>query len=84
MAIANSTGAPAVVYNDNPAATQVGAWTEWAIALQTFADQGIDLKDVDRIAIGVGTKGNITAPGGAGKMLFDDIRLYQSIEASAE
>jgi hypothetical protein len=84
VAIANRTGAPIVVYNDNPAATQVGVWTEWAITLQTFADQGIDLSDVDRIAIGIGTKGNTTTPSGAGKMLFDDIRLYKSIEAAAE
>jgi hypothetical protein len=84
VALSNRTGNPAVVYNDNPAATQVGAWTEWVIVLQTFADQGINLSDVDRIAIGIGTKGNTTTPGGAGKMLFDDIRLYKPIEAAAE
>ena len=65
------------------AATQIGAWTEWAIALQTFTDQGIDLTDVDRIAIGIGTRGNTTTAGGAGKMIFDDIRLYP-MENTAE
>jgi hypothetical protein len=25
----------------------------------------------------LGTKGNMTAPGGSGKMYFDDIRLYR-------
>ena len=67
-----------VIYHDDPAATQTGSWTEWVIRLQDFADQGIDLTDVNAIAIGVGTKGNITTAGGAGKMFFDDIRLYRS------
>jgi hypothetical protein len=66
-----------VVYHDDPAATQIGAWTKWVIPLQSFADQGIDLTDVDKIAIGVGTRGNMTTPGGAGKMFIDDIRLYK-------
>jgi hypothetical protein len=47
------------------------------IPLQAFADQGIDLSDVDTIAIGLGTRGNMTTPGGSGKMYFDDIRLYR-------
>ena len=81
VAIANITGTPVAVYYDNPAATQIAAWTEWTIELQTFTDQGIDLTNVDRIAIGIGTQGNMTAAGGSGKMLFDDIRLYKTVEA---
>jgi hypothetical protein len=77
VAIANNTGELAIVVHDDPAATQIGAWTEWVIPLQSFADQGIDLTDVDRIAIGVGTQGNMTTPGGVGKMFFDDLRLYR-------
>ncbi len=77
VAVSNSTGEPAIVYHDDPAATQIEVWTEWVIALQNFADQGIDLTDVDRIAIGVGTRGNITIPGGSGKIFIDDIRLTQ-------
>ena len=77
VAISNSTGTPAVVVHDDPAATTIDIWTEWIIPLQTFADQGIVLTDVDRVAIGLGTKGNTTIPGGSGKMFIDDIRLYQ-------
>jgi hypothetical protein len=77
VAVSNSAGAPAVVVHDDPAAAQIDTWTEWVIPLQAFADQGIDLADVDRIAIGLGTKGNITVPGGAGKMFIDDIGLYR-------
>jgi hypothetical protein len=75
VAVANRTGSPAVVTHDDPAAAQLGAWTKWIVPLQAFADQGIDLTDVDRIMVGLGTKGNLTTPGGAGKMYFDDIRL---------
>ncbi len=80
VAIANKTGAPVVVAHDNPAAAQLGAWTEWVVPLQTFAGQGIDLTDIDRIIIGLGTRGNLTTPGGAGKIFFDDIRLCRSIQ----
>ena len=78
------TGQPAVVVHVDPAAAQFDTWTEWVIPLQAFADQGIDLTDVDRIAIGLGTKGNMTIPGGSGNMVFDDIRLYRSREAASE
>ena len=84
VAVSNATGQPAVVVNDDPTAAQVDTWTEWVIPLQAFADQGIVLTNVDRIAIGLGTKGNMTTPGGSGKMFFDDARLYGPREAAAE
>jgi len=77
VAVSNSTGTPAVVVHDDANAAQIDTWTEWVIPLQVFAEQGIVLTDVDRIAIGLGTQGNMTIPGGSGKMYFDDIRLYQ-------
>jgi hypothetical protein len=76
VAVSNSAGTPAVVVHDDPAAATIDTWTEWVIPLQAFADQGVDLTDVDRIAIGFGTRGNLTVPGGSGRVLFDDIRLY--------
>jgi hypothetical protein len=66
----------AVVYHDDPAVTQAGSWTEWITDLQGFADQGVDLTNVDTITIGFGTKDS-PAAGGTGEMLFDDIRLYR-------
>jgi len=77
VAVSNNAGAPAVVYHDDPAAATIDAWTEWIIPLQSFSDLGINLSDIDRIAIGLGTQGNLTTPGGSGKMYFDDIRLYR-------
>jgi hypothetical protein len=77
VAVSNSAGEPAAVVHDDPAAANIDTWTEWVIPLQAIADQGIVLTDVDSIAIGLGTQGNMTTPGGSGKMYIDDIRLYQ-------
>ena len=77
VAVSNSNGTTAVIYHDNPDASVTDTWTEWLISLQDLENQGLVLTDVDRIAIGIGTKGNITTPGGSGKMYFDDIRLYR-------
>ena len=82
MALSNKTGTPVVEVHDDPAASNIDTWTEWIIPLQTFGDQGIVLTDVDKIAIGLGTKGNMTTPGGLGKMYIDDVRLYQPGEAA--
>jgi hypothetical protein len=82
VAVSNSAGAPVVVVNDDPAAAQIDTWTEWVIPLSVFSDQGINLTNVDKIAIGLGTKGNMSVPGGSGKMYIDDIRLYQPREAA--
>jgi hypothetical protein len=82
VAVSNSAGAPAIVVHDDPAAANITTWTEWIIPLQVFADQGVALTNVDRIAIGLGTRGNMTIPGGSGKMFFDDIRLYRPRDAA--
>jgi len=65
----------AIVTNGNPNAAQVDTWTEWNIDLQAFADQGVNLANVNTIALGLGNKKNPLA-GGSGTMYFDDIRLY--------
>ncbi len=78
VAIANRTGAPVVKYygdpEPDPSASLIDTWTEWNIDLRDFA--GIDLADVNSIAIGMGNRNN-TQPSGSGKMYFDDIRLYR-------
>jgi hypothetical protein len=65
----------AVVNNDNPDAALITRWTEWNIDLQAFADQGVNLANVNSITLGLGNRSNPVA-GGAGMMYFDDIRLY--------
>jgi len=76
VALSNSTGEPALIYNNDPNAAQIDTWTEWVIPLQEFADKGVDLTDIDRIAIGFGDKDNPQQNSRAGTMYFDDIRLY--------
>jgi len=71
----------AVVNHDNPNAAQINKWTEWNIDLQVFADQGVDLTNVNTIALGLGNKKNPVA-GGSGTMYFDDIRLYPPPETT--
>ncbi len=65
----------AVVSHDNPNAAQIDKWTKWDIPLQAFADQGVNLANVNTIGLGFGDRNNPVA-GGSGKMYFDDIRLY--------
>ncbi|MCP4612713.1 MAG: hypothetical protein GY845_28800 [Planctomycetes bacterium] len=66
----------AVVTNDNPNAAQIGIWTRWTIDLTRFADQGVNLVNVNTITLGFGNRTNPVA-GGTGMVFFDDIRLYQ-------
>ena len=66
----------AVVTHDNPNTAQLDQWTEWTIDLQRFADQGVNLANVNTIGIGFGNRNNPQA-GGSGTVYFDDIRLYQ-------
>jgi len=72
MYVALNGGTP--VYHTDPKAAQAARWTEWVIDLQAF--QGVILTNVNTITIGFGTKGS-PAAGGAGKVYFDDIRLYR-------
>ncbi|MFZ2147672.1 MAG: hypothetical protein WAV28_10685, partial [Sedimentisphaerales bacterium] len=65
----------AVVVHDNPNASLINDWTEWPIDLQAFADQGVNLANINTIALGLGNKKNPVA-GGSGTMYFDDICLY--------
>ena len=66
----------AVVYHDNPNAAQIATWTQWTIDLQEFADQGVNLANVNTITIGFGDKNNLQA-GGSGTLFIDDLRLYR-------
>ena len=77
VAVANSTGTPAVVYHDDPDASATDTWTKWIIPLQKFADQGVNLTNVDSITIGFGDKNNLH-PGGSGIVFFDDIGVGRS------
>jgi hypothetical protein len=64
----------AAVVNSDTNAVRRDVWTQWYIPLQTFADKGVNLADVNTIALGFGDKAS-PKPGGSGTMYFDDIRL---------
>jgi len=78
VSLANSNGTPAVVANDNADAATTTDWTEWVIDLQKFAEKGVNLADVDKIAIGLGATGDAAAAGGKGTVFIDDITLIRS------
>ncbi len=65
----------AVVSHGNPNVALIDDWVQWNIDLQAFADQGVNLANVNTISLGLGNKQNPVA-GGSGVMYFDDIRLY--------
>jgi hypothetical protein len=76
VAISNSSGVPAIVVHDDANAAQSRGWMQWDIPLQAFADQGISMSNVDKMAIGLGSKGGASV-GGSGTVYIDDIRLYR-------
>jgi len=65
----------AVVTNDDSEAATKRSWTQWNIDLPRFADQGVNLANVNSITLGFGNRNNPVA-GGSGMIYFDDIRLY--------
>jgi len=78
--LADSAGrAETVIYGgyegEDPCHIKEASWHEWNIDLQEFNDGGVDLTDVNSIAIGFGTEGDEIG-GGYGFVYFDDIRVY--------
>ena len=76
LSVTDSSGDTVTAVHDDANAAQGGTWTKWVILLQTLADQGVDLTDVDTLTIGLGPKGAMTMSGGSGTVYFDDIALY--------
>ena len=73
-------GAARVIYGtyddeDDVNDIQKASWHEWNIDLQDFNDGGVNLSDVNSIAIGFGDP-NATEAGGSGTVYFDDITLH--------
>jgi len=55
--------------------TNIQQWTEWLIPLSEFG--ALDLTKITRLTLGVGPEADAD-PEGAGRMLYDDIRIYNS------
>jgi len=78
--LTDSSGrAETVIYGDyegeEPNHITEASWHEWNIDLQDFGDGGVNLSDVNSIAIGFGIEGDLGG-GGVGWVFFDDIRVY--------
>ena len=81
VAIEDSAGKAGVAANPDPEAATVPEWTEWEIPLSEFAD--VNLSRVKKITLGVGDRGN-PAPGGAGLIYVDDIRLTRAAPVESD
>ena len=55
------------------------SWHEWVINLADFTGNGVDVTDLESIAIGVGWE-DATTPGGSGTLFFDEIKLLTTGE----
>lgn len=66
------------MYHADPSASQIDDWTEWVIPLRTFADQGVNLTNVNTISIGFGDKAS-SQPGGTGTVYVDDINEWANM-----
>jgi len=75
VSLSNANGATGVVVNGDADAAVTDVWTEWRIDLSEFAAQGVNLGNVDKIAIGLGSAGDPAAAGGSGTIFIDDIVL---------
>ncbi len=81
VSLSNADGTIGVVTNEDAKAAVSVEWTEWPIELSRFADQGVNLSEVDELAIGLGATGDPGAAGGSGTMFIDDIVLLRSAPA---
>ena len=72
VALQDSANKSATVKYSDPAATTIGTWTEWNIDLAGFT--GVNPQSIKKITVGVGDK--VNPQPAAGKIYFDDIRLY--------
>jgi len=78
VGIEDSAGKAAFVTHADPAATAIGAWTEWAIPLTSFT--GVNPAKVKKMYFGVGDRKN-PVPDGAGRIYIDDLRVTKGAPA---
>jgi hypothetical protein len=76
VGIEDSAGKVAYVTHPDPAATMIGAWTEWTIPLSSFT--GVNPAKVKKMYLGVGDHKN-PVPDGTGRVYLDDIRVTKGV-----
>ncbi len=75
MALEDTAGNVGVVYNPDPNAQLILAWTQWFVGLNEFT--GVNTSAVKNFYVGMGQRCNYYMSGGGdGNVMFDNIRLY--------
>ena len=83
LRLEDDAGTPGTVYHeDGPDAVLTTDWQLWAISLEDFQAEGVDVTAVKKIAIGVGDKDNPQL-GGTGMLLVDDIQVVRRMPTTA-
>ncbi|MHC4322726.1 MAG: LamG domain-containing protein, partial [Planctomycetota bacterium] len=83
LRLEDAAGTPGTVYHeDGPDAVLATDWQLWAIPLEDFQAEGVDVTAVTKIALGVGDK-NDPQLGGTGMLIVDDIQLVRRIPTTA-
>jgi hypothetical protein len=72
IVLEDNAGGSAVVKHPDPAATTIGAWTEWNIPFTDFT--GVNMQAIKKMVIGVGDRANPQL-GSTGDLYIDDIWL---------
>ena len=74
LAVEDSAGDGAVVTHPDPSAVLTANWTQWKVPLSSLT--GVDVTKVKKLYLGVGDR-KATVPGGAGRILIDDIQVIK-------
>ncbi|MGE5295318.1 MAG: PA14 domain-containing protein [Solirubrobacterales bacterium] len=72
VALEDSLGNTATITHENAEAVRSTTWLEWKIPMSSFG--AVDPTKIQKMSIGVGTRGATTA-GGSGTIYVDDIRM---------
>ncbi len=78
VGIEDSAGKVAFVTHPDPAASTLGAWTEWTIPLSSFT--GVNPAKVKKMYLGVGDRNNPVSDG-TGRVYVDDMRITKGVPA---
>jgi hypothetical protein len=81
LRLEDDAGTPSTVYHEDGSDAVLNPdWQVWAISLEDFQADGVDVTAVKKIVIGVGDKDN-PQPGGPGKLFVDDIWVVRRMPA---
>ncbi len=82
VVVEDSAGKTAMAVHPDASVLTATKWNEWKIPLSQFTASGLNVAGVKKIYIGVGDR-NASAPGGAGRVFIDDIRVTKPVSAAA-